>query len=116
MWNNNQVLITQSCEQFSQANDSPDEIADLQNAILAVSASSGVDSRFILAVVMQESKGCVRVWTTNYGVQNPGLMQDHNGSGTCNSGTSTSSGDVQDPCPAREITQMITDGTEGMPD
>ena len=46
--------------------------------------ATGVDHRFILAVIMQESGGCVRAPTTNYGVRNPGLMQDHNGSGTCN--------------------------------
>lgn len=57
---------------------------------------------------MQESNGCVRAPTTNYGVSNPGLMQDHDGSGTCNSG-----GSVQNPCPSDQITQMIKDGVEG---
>jgi len=56
---------------------------------------------------MQESKGCVRAPTTNYGVTNPGLMQSHDGTGSCNNGG------VQDPCPQSEITQMITDGTTG---
>jgi hypothetical protein len=56
---------------------------------------------------MQESNGCVRAPTTNYGVRNPGLMQSHNGAGTCNDGT------VQNPCPASQVMQMIQDGTAG---
>ena len=47
---------------------------------------------------MQESKGCVRAPTTNNGVRNPGLMQSHNGRGTCNEG-----GNVKNPCPASEV-------------
>ncbi len=57
--------------------------------------------------MMQESKGCVRAPTTNYGVTNPGLMQSHDGAGSCNNGA------VQNPCPSSEITQMITDGATG---
>jgi hypothetical protein len=53
---------------------------------------------------MQESECCVRVPTTNNGVVNPGIMQSHDGSGTC-SGVH--------PCPQSEITQMITNGTAG---
>ncbi|TWU70910.1 hypothetical protein ED733_000060 [Metarhizium rileyi] len=55
--------------------------------------------------IMQiESNGCVRVPTTNNGVRNPGLMQSHNGSGSC-AGVN--------PCPAGTITQMIRDGVAG---
>ncbi|WPH00662.1 Hypothetical protein R9X50_00349200 [Acrodontium crateriforme] len=36
------------------------------------------------------------------------LMQDHNGSGTCND-----NGHVQNPCPSSEIHQMIQDGVAG---
>jgi hypothetical protein len=57
--------------------------------------------------MMQESNGCVRAPTTNYGVRNPGLMQSHNGAGTCNDAS------VVNPCPASEVAQMITDGTAG---
>jgi len=59
---------------------------------------------------MQESGGCVRAPTTNYGVRNLGLMQDHDGGGTCNSDVT---GQVQNPCPSSEIQQMISDGTGG---
>lgn len=40
---------------------------------------------------------------------NPGLMQSHNGTGSCNE----IDGTVQTPCPASEIYQMISDGTAG---
>lgn len=108
MWSANMALISISCTQFSQTNNDDTESDDLKSAISAVASSSGIDERFILAIVMQESKGCVRVPTTNYGVTNPGLMQSHDGAGTCNNG-----GTVQNPCPASEITQMITDGATG---
>lgn len=71
-------------------------------------AATGVDHRLILAIIMQESHGCVRVQTTNGGVRNPGLMQDHNGAATCND-----NGRVQNPCPSATIYQMISEGTAG---
>jgi len=108
MWNFNVPIMQQSCSQWGVPNNSPDEIADIKSSVQSISASSGVDARFILAIIMQESNGCVRVITTNYGVENPGLMQDHDGAGSCNR-----DGVVQTPCPASEITQMITDGTTG---
>ncbi|KAI4724631.1 hypothetical protein E4T49_07646 [Aureobasidium sp. EXF-10728] len=109
MFTANIPIMQQSCANNGWgANNSPDEIADIKASIQKVSASSGVDPRFILAIVMQESNGCVRVVTTSWSVANPGLMQDHAGSGTCNSG-----GVIQNPCPASEIEQMIVDGTTG---
>ncbi|KAJ2975888.1 hypothetical protein NQ176_g5260 [Zarea fungicola] len=94
------------------ADNSPAEIAAIKNAISSVSAQAGIDARFVLAIIMQESKGCVRVPTTispDGSVRNPGLMQDHNGAGTCVG---------KNPCPASAITQMIKDGvlgTQGRP-
>ena len=90
------------------ADDSSDEVADIRTAIESVAAATYVDHRFILAIMMQESEGCVRVPTTGNGVTNPGLMQDHDGSNSCNSG-----GVVQNPCPQSEITGMIQDGAGG---
>lgn len=105
LWNDNVPLMQKSCGWNGWgADNSAGEIANIKNAINQVSGESGVDKRFILAIVMQESKGCVRVPTTNNGVRNPGLMQSHNGSGSC-AGTN--------PCPASQITQMIRDGTSG---
>jgi hypothetical protein len=99
--------MSASCTQFGVADNTDAEISEISTAIQSVGASTGIDPRFILAIMMQESNGCVRAPTTNYGVRNPGLMQSHNGAGTCNDGT------VQNPCPASEVTQMITDGTAG---
>jgi len=107
MWTANMDYISISCAQFGQADNSDEESADVKSAIEDVASSSGIDQRFILAVVMQESKGCVRAPTTNYGVTNPGLMQSHDGTGSCNNGA------VHDPCPSDEITQMIKDGSTG---
>lgn len=107
MWTANMALISISCTQFGESNNSDDESDDVKSAISSIASSSGVDERFILAIIMQESKGCVRAPTTNYGVVNPGLMQSHDGTGSCNNGA------VQDPCPMSEITQMIKDGTTG---
>lgn len=105
LWNANVQLMQVECEWQSWGdNDSADEIAAINTAIEQVAGATAVDHRFILAVIMQESKGCVRVPTTNNGVVNPGLMQDHDGSHTCTG---------VDPCPADEITGMIQDGTAG---
>jgi LysM repeat protein len=102
-------VLSSSCAQWNVANNSPTEIAAIKSSILTVAAETGVDSRFILAIMMQESNGCVRAPTTNWGVRNPGLMQDHDGAATCNEGG------VQNPCPAATITQMIRDGAAGTP-
>ncbi|KAI9896753.1 hypothetical protein N3K66_008925 [Trichothecium roseum] len=105
LWAANSALMTQSCGWNGWgADNSADEINGINSAIQQVSGETGVDSRFILAIVMQESKGCVRAPTTDNGVVNPGLMQSHNGSGTC-AGVN--------PCPQDQIVQMIRDGTAG---
>jgi len=90
-----------------QPENSPDEIADVGRAIQQVAGETGVDERFILSIVMQESKGCVRIGGTENGVTNPGLMQSHNGQGTCAGVT---------PCPYDMIVLMIQDGTAGTAD
>src|ERR1700709_2771159 len=104
---NNKEVLSSSCAQWNVPNNSDDEISAMSDSIQSVAKSTGVDARFILAIVMQESNGCVRAPTTNYGVVNPGLMQSHDGTGSCNNGA------VQNPCPADQITQMIKDGTAG---
>ncbi|KAF5121835.1 hypothetical protein E5D57_012305 [Metarhizium anisopliae] len=105
LWNANVPLMQKSCGWNGWgADNSGAEINDIKNAIHQVSGSTGVDKRFILAIMMQESKGCVRVPTTNNGVRNPGLMQSHNGSGSC-AGVN--------PCPSGTIGQMIRDGVAG---
>jgi hypothetical protein len=107
MFDNNHGVLTSGCAQFGVAENSEDELTEISTAIQKVSSDTGIDPRFIFSIVMQESNGCVRAPTTNYGVRNPGLMQSHNGAGTCNDGS------VQNPCPQTAVTQMITDGTSG---
>ncbi|KAJ5267707.1 hypothetical protein N7478_010515 [Penicillium angulare] len=110
MFESNKGTISVSCAEWGLPNNSEDETQFIKDAIYQAEKSSGVDARFILSIVMKESKGCVRVQTTNNGVANPGLMQSHEGSGSCND-----NGLVQNPCPRGEILQMILDGVEGTP-
>jgi len=110
MWNNNYDNMKSSCQDngWGVADDSTTEISEMRSPIQTVASASGVDERFILAVVLQGSSGCVRVPTTSNGVTNPGLIQSYDGSGTCNN-----DGAVKNPCSDSEIKQMIVDGTEG---
>lgn len=111
-FDSNKYILQQSCNQWGVAVDSDAEITSIYNAIQSVAASTLVDHRFILAVMLQESGGCVRVPTTFGSVPNPGLMQDHDGSATCWSNNADNVV-VQNPCPADTITQMIQEGTGG---
>ena len=98
MFNANTALMNQGCGNNGWgANDSPTEIANMKTAIESIAATTKVDHRFILAVIMQESVGCVRVPTTTSPdgtVRNPGLMQDHNGASSCSGVT---------PCPQATV-------------
>ena len=107
-------LIKSSCDPASSniANLAPtltrpiiqDELDSIQSSIVEVSNTAQMDARLILAIIMQESKGCPQVKTTKYSVDNPGLMQDYNGTASCVG---------IEPCPKEIILQMITDGTSG---
>lgn len=107
----NKALMKSSCAQFQAPDDTDAEISDIHSAIESVALATQLDHRFILAIIMQESKGCVRVHSTNNGVHNPGLMQDHNGKSNCNDGS-----DVKTPCPKSEIQGMVAEGAGGTPD
>lgn len=61
-----------------------------------VAEETKIDHRFVRAIMLQESGGCIRIPTSNFGVPNAGLMQDHNGDATCNSDIT---GVVQNPSP-----------------
>jgi hypothetical protein len=112
MWTINQHIISRSCNNiYNTPNLSPSETQSLYNAIQSVAHTTRVDHRFILAIIMQETKGCVRASTTispNGEVRNPGIMQDHDGSHSCNSDNKVST-----PCPDDQILGMITDGVAG---
>ncbi|KAL1617668.1 hypothetical protein SLS54_007672 [Diplodia seriata] len=109
MWNNNkQQILTKSCGWNTWGPDnSAAEMQGIYDAIQQIATETKVDHRFILAVVVQESKGCVRVPTTpnaDPNIRNPGLMQCHSGDGTCAN---------TNPCPNSIITQMVREGTAG---
>ncbi|KAF1983688.1 carbohydrate-binding module family 50 protein [Aulographum hederae CBS 113979] len=108
MFQLNKPNMLSSCAQFNQTNPTIDEVRSIFYGIKNITSSSGVDARFILAIVMQESNGCVRVPTTDNGVRNPGLMQCHNGTATCNDG-----GVVRDPCPNETVGLMVKEGVLG---
>jgi hypothetical protein len=105
LWEANLNTLKNSCVWNNEgANNSPAEIAAMHSSIQSVAKETKVDARFILVTIMQESSGCVRVRTTGNGVTNPGLMQDHDGSASCQN---------KNPCPASEIHAMIEQGTAG---
>jgi len=92
----------------TQAPTTDDEKTDILASIKDVAQETGVDDRYILATILQESSGCVRAGTTlspGAEISNPGLMQDHNGTHTCH--------DKPAPCPKDTITGMLMDGTNG---
>ena len=104
MWSNNLDTMQNSCGILNYGdNDSPEELANIYNAIQDRANASLVDHRLILAFILQESKGCVRVPNTKSsgGVRNTGLMQSHNG----HTYTSKHS--------AKSILSMVQDGTQG---
>jgi hypothetical protein len=72
------------------------EVGTIYDSIQQEAKETKVDHRFVLATIMQDSGGCVRVPTSNSGVCNPGLVQDHDGEATCNSDITHK---VLDPCP-----------------
>ncbi|SMQ56076.1 unnamed protein product [Zymoseptoria tritici ST99CH_3D7] len=102
MWNNNIDKMKSSCGAHHFGDNLSDvEIEHIQTAIQRVAKTSKVDNRFIFALIMQESKGCVRVHNTNNGVRNPGIMQSHNGH------------EYDPEHSEKSIEQMVVDGTQG---
>lgn len=106
MWNYNKVNFKNACQNLGvkTGNDTDLQIQQIYQGIQTVAKESLIDHRFILAVIVQESLGCVYVPTTEApdgSTRNPGLMQSHNGT-------------TYDPKnSAASILQMIRDGTEG---
>lgn len=103
-WNNLQPSLGQHCG-AGVPDNSASETLELKNAILTVATDVQLDPRFVLAVVAQESWGCVRVQTTSLANPNPGLLQSFEGKGSCNH-----NGAVDVPCSVNTINQMIVDG------
>lgn len=104
MWTNNLPTIQGACSTLGDGDDdSSEQIGYIADAIKNISIASYVDHRFILAIIMQESQGCVHVGETKSatGVTNPGLMQSHEGHSFDSSDEWLS------------ILQMVQDGTQG---
>lgn len=104
MWNNNRDNIKQSCGWLNYGeDDSDEEIQDIYNAIQDRANASLVDHRLVLALILQESHGCVRVphTTSSGGVHNTGLMQAHNGA------------EFHASASQKSILAMVQDGTQG---
>lgn len=107
MFNANKPAMAQGCSDLGLSpDDTGNQIGWIYNALQSVSEASLVDHRFLLATVMQESIGCVHVGATNNGVNNPGLMQSHDGS-------SFVGNDASAEAQQASIRQMIVDGTQG---
>jgi hypothetical protein len=100
-------MLLSSCTQYGKdvPNNDVTEVQNIYDAIINASLQANVKKEFIFAIMMQESKGCVRAPTTDGEFRNPGLMQSHNGNGTCNDKYV-----IQNPCPADEILQMLLQG------
>lgn len=107
MWESNQKLVVSACSDHGWGdNNSDEENERIKKEIQSVARASLVDHRFILAIILQESKGCLRVKSTTsakYDISTPGLMQSHNGS------------DYDPEHSKSSIRQMIQDGTQGTP-
>ncbi|KAK4548185.1 hypothetical protein LTR36_010054 [Oleoguttula mirabilis] len=107
MWEGNLHTLQHSCKLLGDgANNSPKVIDYIFDAIQNRADASLVDHRFIFAVILQESNGCVLVKSSksSSGVKNPGLMQSHNGHSYSAAHSNVS------------ITAMVQDGTQGTDD
>lgn len=108
LWESVLPYIGKECVGSGATPNTDEENQQVRDAILTVSAQAQIDPRFVLAVAMQESTGCVRVQSTANAVTNPGIMQTYMGKGTCNSGET-----VLSPCPESQIQLMIQEGVSG---
>lgn len=103
--------MLRSCAQFSRDGiNNPDnsnkEVEDIKAALLKIADESRLPAQFLLVIMMQESKGCVRAPTTNYGHDNPGLFQSFEGTASCNRNIHS----LVTPCPAATIEAMVREG------
>jgi hypothetical protein len=90
---------------WSSIQNNDTDIAAIKDGIESASLKTGLPKEFLMAVMIQESRGCVRVVTTSYGNINPGLMQSFNGDATCNVGEQAMAN-----CPHDTIVRMIEQG------
>ncbi|PSN69192.1 hypothetical protein BS50DRAFT_335222 [Corynespora cassiicola Philippines] len=115
LWSLNEPTMRIACSQYGVSENSDGELSAIRAAIEQTANKEQVPSNYVLAVMMQESKGCARVHTTNNGHRNPGLMQSFEGTATCNAneaGKGFDASKVTTPCPDWTITKMIQEGVE----
>lgn len=77
MWKANQPTMLKACGWLKMGGETTQKETEyIYNAIQDRANASLVDHRFILAIIMQESHGCVHIHhtTSSSGVTNPGLM------------------------------------------
>ncbi|KAH7041595.1 uncharacterized protein B0I36DRAFT_282629 [Microdochium trichocladiopsis] len=111
IWANNVGPSAGACRWLEVGANSDAENAVMKAAIMQAGKDTGLDPRFILAAVYQESSGCVRMYTTRsttQGYRNPGLLQSFMGEHTCNDPVAGIP--LLTPCPDAQIRGMITDG------
>ncbi|KAI3399111.1 hypothetical protein diail_7690 [Diaporthe ilicicola] len=105
-WVSWETMSAHNAAVMNTTGNSAQETQWVLEAVTTAAAEVGMDRRCILAVVMQESHGKVRVGSTTSlgaGVNNTGIMQAHNGA-------SFSAAD-----PRGSILQMVRDGAAGVP-
>ena len=123
MWTGTLPMLQKACSTWEPTppENTAAELQDLHDAIVSSATASSLDARFILAIIMQESHGCLKIWSTASAdnIGNPGIMQDHEGTGSCNTNIAPNgiadATKIKTPCPKSEIQQMVTDGTMGTP-
>jgi hypothetical protein len=99
--------------QLTDPQNTDAETKEITDSILTTAAAAKTDPRFVLAIIMQESNGCVRVNGTvsaDPSVFNPGVMQSFKGSGTCN----VQNNQEVNPCGIDKVSQMLVDGVQGV--
>lgn len=105
-WISWEAMAEHNAQVMNTTGNSAQETQWVLDAVVTVSGELGIDRRCILAVIMQESHGKVRVNSTTSpgaGVNNTGIMQAHNGA----------SFDEADP--QGSILRMVRDGAGGVP-
>lgn len=105
-WVSWETMSAHNAQVMNTTGNSAQETQWVLDAVVTVSGEQNIDRRCILAVIMQESHGQVRVISTpspGAGVNNTGIMQAHNGA-------SFNEGD-----PQGSILRMVRDGAGGVP-
>lgn len=105
-WVSWETMAAHNAQVMNTTGNSAQETQWIIEAVGTVAAELGIDRRCILAVIMQESHGKVRVNSTTSpgaGVNNTGIMQAHNGAS------------FNEADPQGSILRMVRDGAGGVP-